>query len=144
VLNYFFNYLLKHKSKMFCSTQFLLKRCYLLYAFIAIAILLLLFCIYLYKKYTKQNKLEDMEVDIANLQEDSRVMENFSEVPQKDESSEASEDEPITSESGEGDSELIRNPLQNDEENEKVKENDKEIVNGKIDLDIVEEPKKDE
>ncbi len=129
---------------MFCSTQFLLKRCYLLYVFIAIAILLLLFCIYLYKKYTKQNKLEDMNVDMANLQEDSRVMENFSEVPQKDESSEASEDEPITSESGEGDSELIRNPLQNDEENEKVKENDKEIVNGKIDLDIVEEPKKDE
>jgi len=115
-----------------------------LYVFIAIAILLLLFCIYLYKKYTKQNKLEDMNVDMANLQEDSRVMENFSEVPQKDESSEASEDEPITSESGEGDSELIRNPLQNDEENEKVKENDKEIVNGKIDLDIVEEPKKDE
>ena len=129
---------------MFCSTQFLLKRCYLLYAFIAIAILLLLFCIYLYKKYTKQNKLEDMEVDMANLQEDSRIIENFSEVPQKDETNEESEDEPIASESGEGGSGLIRNPLQNSEENEKVKENDKENENSEIELDIVEEPKKDE
>lgn len=129
---------------MFCSTQFLLKRCYLLYAFITIAILLLLFCIYLYKKYTKQNKLENIEVDMANLHEDSRVMENFSEVPQKDETNEASEDQSVVSENGEGDSGLIRKPLQNEEETEKVKENDKENENGEIELDIVEEAKKEE
>ena len=65
---------------MFCSTQFLLKRCYLLYAFI----LLQFFCYYfvfIYIKYTK-NKLEDMEVDMANLQEDS-VIEIFSKFLEK-------------------------------------------------------------
>ena len=128
---------------MFCSTQFLLKRCYLLYAFIAIAILLLLFCIYLYKKYTKQNKLEDMEVDMANLQEDTRIIENFSEVSQKMETKEDTLDVEVASENGEGGSGLIRKPLQNEEEIVKVKENDKETENSEIELDIVEEVKKD-
>ena len=128
---------------MFCSTQFLLKRCYLLYVFIAIAIVLLLFCIYLYKKYTKQNKLEDMEVDMANLQEDTRIIENFSEVSQKIETKEDTLDVEVVSENGEGDSVLIRKPLQNEEEIVKVKENDKETENSEIELDIVEEGKKD-
>ena len=128
---------------MFCSTQFLLKRCYLLYVFIAIAIVLLLFCIYLYKKYTKQNKLEDMEVDMANLQEDTRIIENFSEVSQKMETKEDTLDVEVASENGEGGSGLIRKPLQNEEEIVKVKENDKETENSEIELDIVEEVKKD-
>ena len=128
---------------MFCSTQFLLKRCYLLYVFIAIAIVLLLFCIYLYKKYTKQNKLEDMEVDMANLQEDTRIIENFSEVSQKIETKEDTLGVEVASENGEGGSGLIRKPLQNEEENVKVKENDKEIENSEIELDIVEEVKED-
>lgn len=128
---------------MFCSTQFLLKRCYLLYVFIAIAIVLLLFCIYLYKKYTKQNKLEDMEVDMANLQEDTRIIENFSEVSQKIETKEDTLGVEVASENGEGGSGLIRKPLQNEEEIVKVKENDKETENSEIELDIVEEVKKD-
>ena len=127
---------------MFCSTQFLLKRCYLLYVFIAIAIVLLLFCIYLYKKYTKQNKLEDMEVDMANLQEDTRIIENFSEVSQKIETKEDTLGVEVASENGEGGSGLIRKPLQNEEENVKVKENDKETENSEIELDIIEEVKK--
>ena len=128
---------------MFCSTQFLLKRCYLLYVFIAIAIVLLLFCIYLYKKYTKQNKLEDMEVDMANLQEDTRIIENFSEVSQKIETKEDTLGVEVASENGEGGSGLIRKPLQNEEEIVKVKENDKETENSEIELDIIEEVKKD-
>lgn len=127
---------------MFCSTQFLLKRCYLLYVFIAIAIVLLLFCIYLYKKYTKQNKLEDMEVDMANLQEDTRIIENFSEVSQKIETKEDTLGVEVASENGEGGSGLIRKPLQNEEEIVKVKENDKETENSEIELDIIEEVKK--
>lgn len=121
---------------MFCSTQFLLKRCYLLYAFIAIAILLLLFCIYLYKKYTKQNKIEDNEVDMMNLKEDTRIMENL-EVPE-------GEKDPIADSTDNGDSVpgLIRKPLQNEEENEKLKENDKKLESGQdenepIEIDVV-------
>ena len=118
---------------MFCSSQFLLKRCYLLYVFIAIAILLLLFCIYLYKKYTKQNKLEDIEFDMANLQEDTRVMENFEEPEEKI-------SQQISTENDDSVPALIRKPLENEEENEKVKENDKEI---EIELKEIESDKVD-
>ncbi len=110
---------------MFCSTTFLMKRCYLLYVFIAIAILLLLFCMYLYKKYTKQNKLEDIVVDKMNFQEDTSIVENFE---GKSDTLETNMEQ-IATDNGDGDPALIRTSLENEEENIKLKENDKEYEN---------------
>lgn len=114
---------------MFCSSQFLMKRCYLLYVFIAIAILLLLFCIYLYKKYTKQNNLENIEVNL-NLQENSSNLDEIIETIDTEEVLEDSHQnmerveietilEPEENEARE-DAELIRKSLENEEENQKV------------------------
>lgn len=124
---------------MLCSSQFLMKRCYLLYIFIAIAILLLLFCIYLYKKYTKQNNLENIEVSM-NLQEKSS---NLDEIVENKETEKVLEDsqqnmerveietilEPEENEARE-DAGLIRKPLENEEENQKVKENERKTEVG--------------
>jgi uncharacterized secreted protein with C-terminal beta-propeller domain len=87
----------------------------------------------LYKKYTKQNKLEDIEVDMVNFQEDTRVMENFEEPEEKI-------SQQISTENGDSVPALIRKPLENEEENEKVKENDKEI---EIELKEIESDKVD-
>ena len=127
---------------MFCSTQFLLKRCYLLYMFIAVAILLLLFCIYLYRKYTKQNKLENIEVNRMNLEEETeefnKVMDNeYIEEPsdnignsEENINVEVSEDIKIDENEAREIPGLIRKPFKNDEENQKVKENERKNENG--------------
>ena len=113
-----------------CS-EFFMKRCYLLYVFVAIAVALLLVCLYLYRKYTKQVEQENRELDeviiIDSLNEDI-IME------EKNDNGEVNEEVKgeVTievEEKGDGVPDLIRSSSKNEEECEKVKENDKEIEN---------------
>jgi len=110
--------------------------------FIAVAILLLLFCIYLYRKYTKQNKLENIEVNRMNLEEETeefnKVMDNeYIEEPsdnignsEENINVEVSEDIKIDENEAREIPGLIRKPFKNDEENQKVKENERKNENG--------------
>lgn len=101
---------------MFCSTNRLIERCHLLYIFIAVAILLLIFCIYLYKRHS--TRMKDENNKIVN---DKSINENPIEL--------SVEEIPEILESAGGEPELIRKPFENGEKNENVKENDKEAKN---------------
>jgi len=98
---------------MFCSTTRLIERCHLLYIFITVAILLLLFCIYLYKKHSNRMRDEDKKIENEEIISREQIEMSVEELPE-------------VLESADGEPGLIRNPLENEEENENIKENDKE------------------
>ena len=72
-------------------SNFFMKRCYLLYISVAITVILLLFCIYLYKKYTKENKEEDKIILTVNSNKQPDMVatdcspENIEEIPLENE-----------------------------------------------------------
>ena len=101
---------------MFCSTNRLIERCHLLYIFIAVAILLLIFCIYLYKRHS--TRMKDENNKIVN---DKGINKNPIDL--------YVEEIPEILESAGGEPELIRKPFENGVKNENVKENDKEAKN---------------
>lgn len=113
-----------------CS-EFFMKRCYLLYVFVAIAVTLLLVCLYLYRKYTKQVEQENRELDeviITDSLNEDIIMEEENDNGEVNEEVKGEVNIEVE-EKGDGVPDLIRSSSKNEEEYEKVKENDKEIEN---------------
>ena len=96
---------------MFCSTNCLIERCHLLYIFIAVAVLLLLFCIYLYRRHSTRMRDENEKIGTEEIMNKEPIEVSVEELPE-------------ILESADGEPELITKPFKNVEETQNVKEND--------------------
>lgn len=101
----------------------LMKMCYLLYIFVAVAIVLLMICVYLYRKFTKQVATENEELNIMYPNTD-----NIEEIKGLLEDSVVEYEE-----NADGVPPLIRISFENDDKSEKYKEYDKEEENIELD-----------
>lgn len=116
-----------------CS-EFFMKRCYLLYVFIAIAVALLLVCLYLYRKYTKKVEQENKELYEVIMTDslNEEIIEPNEDIIVEEENGNEGVKREVTievEEKGDGVPDLIRSSSKNEEDNKKVKENDKEVEN---------------